>query len=64
MSDYAGPYSGEERDPADMLAPEARQEAERTEGQDLSASAKPGEEPGGPPQDRSEEELTDSGGTV
>jgi hypothetical protein len=61
MSDYAGPYSGEERDPADMLAPEARAKAE---GQQVSASAKPGEEPDGPPQHRSEEELSDSGGTV
>ena len=61
MSDYAGPYSGEERDPADMLAPEAR---EKAEGDAVAASAEPGEEPSGPPQDRSEEELTDSGGTA
>ncbi|MGN6333645.1 MAG: hypothetical protein ACTHOD_18670 [Motilibacteraceae bacterium] len=61
MSDYAGPYSGEERDPAEMMTPEAR---ERAEGDEVSGSAKPAEEPDGPPQHRSEEELSDSGGTI
>lgn len=61
MTDYAGPYSGEERDPAEMMTPEAR---ERAEGDEVAGSANPGEEPSGPPQNRSEEELSDSGGTV
>ena len=61
MTDYAGPYSGEERDPAEMMTPEAR---ERAEGDEISGSANPAEEPSGPPQNRSEEELSDSGGTV
>lgn len=65
MSDYAGPYSGEERDPAEMMTPEARERAEGDAGHDdVSASADPAEEPSGPPQNRSEEELSDSGGTV
>lgn len=61
MTDYAGPYSGEERDPAEMMTPEAR---ERAEGEEVSGSADPAEEPSGVPKDRSEEELSDSGGTV